>query len=156
MKINEQHHQTRISTSRRVTITRTHKRTSLRTSRQTSGDPLAPGVPTGENQWISKKSTNINNKTMNINEKHHQTRISTSRGVNIIDQNNFSITFTLRQRGKGTGTHTRNTPYFLLSAAPAMGATSSLAGTHSFARTHARTKRIRFPGWTHPPTSDFC
>ena len=32
-----------------------------------------------------------------------------------------------------------------------------LAGTRSFARTHsprAQTKRIRFPGWTHSPTSD--
>ena len=29
-----------------------------------------------------------------------------------------------------------------------------LTGTRSFARTHARTKRIRFPGRTHPPTSD--
>ena len=25
---------------------------------------------------------------------------------------------------------------------------------HSFARTHARTKRIRFPGEDYPPTSD--
>ena len=155
MKINEKHHQTRISTSRRVTITRTHKRTSLRTSRQTSGDPLAPGVPTGENQWISKKSTNINNKTMNINEKHHQRRISTSRQVNIIGQSNFSITFTLRQRGKGTGTRNAGTEDFRTSETPAMGS-NIVPSRHTQLRTHARTKRIRFPGWTQPPTSDFC
>ena len=44
---------------------------------------------------------------------------------------------------------------------PASGGTSShartqlrLASPRPLARTHARTKRIRFPGWTHPPTSD--
>ena len=30
----------------------------------------------------------------------------------------------------------------------------ALTQLRSLARTHARTKRIRFPGWTPPPTSD--
>ena len=34
----------------------------------------------------------------------------------------------------------------------AIGSTTSHAPTHSFARSHARTKR--FPGWSHNPTSD--
>ena len=42
------------------------------------------------------------------------------------------------------------------SAALAVRGTSphALTQLRSLARTHARTKRIRFPGWTPPPTSD--
>ena len=83
---------------------------------------------------------------MKINEKHHQTRISTSRRVNIIGQNNFSITFALRQRGKGTGTHPED---FRTSETPAMGS-NIVPRRHTQLRTHARTKRIRVPSWTHP------
>ena len=73
---------------------------------------------------------------MNINEKHHQRRISTSRRVNIIGQSNFSITFTLRQRGKGTGTEHRT--HFRTSATPAMGS-NIVPRRHTQLRTHART-----------------
>ena len=76
---------------------------------------------------------------MKINEKHHQTRISTSRRVNIIGQSNFSITFTLRPRGKGTATHTANTPEdFRTSETPAMGS-NIVPRRHTQLRTHART-----------------
>ena len=49
---------------------------------------------------------------------------------------------------------------YCCSRRPASGGITSHARTQlrlisprPLARTHARTKRIRFPGWTHPPTS---
>ena len=45
-----------------------------------------------------------------------------------------------RQASRGTSSHARTQ--------------LRLASPRPLARTHARTKRIRFPGWTHPPTSD--
>ena len=95
---------------------------------------------------------------MNINEKHHQRRISTSRRVNIIGQSNFSITFTLRQRGKGTGTHTEHTHGILSNVRkPSDGKQHrpSQAHTASHARTHERNE-YDFPVGLTPPTSDIC
>ena len=74
-------------------------------------------------------------------------------------------------KGEGHGTRHATTRHvttrrgtaddYWCSRRPASGGTSShartqlrLASPRPLARTHARTKRIRFPGWTHPPTSD--
>ena len=75
---------------------------------------------------------------MKINGEHHQTRISTSRLVSIIGQSDFSITFTLRQRGKGTG-HAPEA--FRTSETPAMGSNIvSQVYTAPQARKHERNE----------------
>ena len=77
---------------------------------------------------------------MKINEKHHQRRISTSRRVNIIGQSNFSITFTIRPRGKGTP-HSPHSPQpgGLSNDRNPSDGSNIVPRRHTQLRTHART-----------------